>query len=854
MIEKKLRFCLGFALLIGGVTLFFINFVSAIDCWQYSGGGYGGNSTSCTSHGCLWSTPTTDPWCGSADGCCMDNGCWRYSGQNSTNCTANSNGLNCTWDPYMKMYYPNGTLQSSGGCVNNYNVGGGNMSWGGMSEGCWKNDGNYGLCTNLENIAKCAWKANGANQNPSCWIKTLSDATMKNSLAIFTDIGCCQQKGCMDYDGNETECGGNAAFKGLCEFVNTTFDPYCSDAVGCCRPKWCGQIYDSTNCSKMKTGLYMSCKWNSGSSVCEPESGGGFTAYNDTDSCMSKGGWWNSTGGCEMPSGGSAGGGGFMFGESAHCWFADNQPDVCKNITGCIYCNATDVHFNVSKTSGTLNESSGCYGGVIGLCKGHESAGFLTSSRIDIMTNTLNCTHILIRGACEYGPLPNCVWDNYTLCNKLAQQFMMPCKWGNVSANLTASDNCTFNGNAVFGAGTGASKDYNIITSEMSCVAAGGTWKKEYYVDSDGSLKQDAWCEKGAMFSFGTGQAFANKGNCDSDCWACEFNSSGSNYGKSSNAVNALALAQKACIDSRKGVCVWKNDTTAPNQLGWCDYPKEFEFGGAKDCSTDCKACEFFANPRSACSSSSIGCNWVNDTTLIKGGYCASSSKKSCLTECFSCYSQTECANSTYHPTMNCSWDSSFNLCKPLGFTGEICFNALDDDGDSKTDCADSDCTYDQFCGGGSIGGGVTTDCKKRPTQNDCKNTKTTSGINCTWITPIWGGSSYCDYPGTDCWMFDNNISACRKDTRGCIYRNISGGYPNGTSIQVPVKAFPGFCEINKTKSDACYNATTSRNSSTCSSSPECTWITDSYSSIGGRCEFRPFAMCGNNTDATSCN
>lgn len=867
MIGKNLRFCLGFVLLLIGV-IFFVSFVSAIDCWQYSGGGYGGNSTYCTSQGCMWNTPATDPWCSVPEGCCEPNECYQFSGQSSTNCTANSKGLNCTWDSYMKLYYPNGTLQSSGGCVNNYAAGGGggNMSWGGMSEGCWQNDGNYGQCTSMENIAKCAWKQNGANQNPWCWIKTLSDAQMENSLATSTDIGCCQQKGCMDYDGNETECWRNTGFKGLCEFVNTSFDSYCPNAIGCCRPKWCNQIYDSTNCTKMKTDLFIACKWNAG--VCEGDSAGGFGAYNDTDSCMSKGGWWNSTGGCEMPTGGAAGGGGFMFGETAHCWFADNQPDVCKNITGCIYCNASDVHFNISRTSGTLNESSACYLTPVGLCQGHESAAFLRGIATDIMTNSLNCTHIQIRGACEYGPLPSCVWqnssakigqycapgvamtqktappvpfcehpdskNNYTLCMKLAQQFMMPCKWGNVSANLTANDNCTFNGNAVFGAGTGVGKEFEVITNEMSCVAAGGTWKNEFYQDIDGSLKQDAWCEKGALFNTGTGQAAANKGNCNTDCWACEFNSTGGNYGGST------AAAQNACTGSSLGYCRWTNNTNAPNKLGWCDYPKEMSYG-AGDCQQNCKDCELMESPYSACIGSVTGCKWVNNTgsstnaTKVASGICVDNTKKVCGNDCYSCYDFASCNASS----IQCQWDNALMLCKPATSENmEVCFDGTDNDGDGMIDCADPDCSFDTACGGSEF-----ANCGKYTTNATCANAIAFGNLNCKWINMSWEPAGHCGMPGEDCWSYSSNLTLCGRKA-GCTNKTTG--------------SFNSYCESNMTKQVAlsCWQY---QNASSCNgalnlatpNSRNCTWRASEWG--GGFCDNWIFAQCNNISASTTC-
>ena len=99
------------------LIMFTISFVSADfnTCWQYSGSG---NATCVESggSGCHWETSVTDPWCMNSIGCCMDVGCWDYDGTNSTICEANNGGMNCTWDPYMTMYWPeNNSVMSIGG-------------------------------------------------------------------------------------------------------------------------------------------------------------------------------------------------------------------------------------------------------------------------------------------------------------------------------------------------------------------------------------------------------------------------------------------------------------------------------------------------------------------------------------------------------------------------------------------------------------------------------------------------------------------------------------------------------------------------------------------------------------------
>lgn len=825
------------------------------DCWQYRGEN-GGTNASCVAAGCVWMAAGQDMCMQGSSGCCMPNGCWQYDGNQAicTNSTIHPS-LNCSWDPFMKMYSPvNGSLLKTGGCMDNWGAGGG--GGGVVSDGCWNFDADKSGC--FAN-SKCVWKPNNANQNPQCWIKTFGDAKNKKSTATSDDIGCCEQKGCWSYDGNSTEC--NAAFNGLCTYDSNG---------GWCYQKWCGEITTQANCTFAATTLFMPCEWSGG--VCQERSGGGMNLYNTSDSCLTTGGWWNASGSCVMPSmagGGIGGGGGFMFAEAPKCWFADNQPSVCRNITGCVYC--SDATTQIS------NASSACYGASVGFCKGHEAlysnwnGSFINIT--DISTDSLGCTHIQVKSACLYGPLPFCAWknssassgafcnistssvsksappvkfcedplakNNATLCAELASNYMMPCKWDN---STLPTKNCTFNMNAVFGGGGGGGNfDYNLIGSESSCVAGGGTWKAEYYEDG-GSIKSDSWCEKGALFSATSGTAFANKGSCNDDCWACEFQANGTTWVDEANAT-------AACRGSAKGICKWKSDSNAPNRQGYCDYPKELMYGGAKDCNLDCKACEFKgisqAEATAACSGSPIGCSWVNDTSAPNGknGYCMAASKKSCSTDCFSCYEQSTCSNATLgqHPSFNCSWDSSMKLCKPSGHSGEICFNGIDDDNNNLIDCGDPTCTYDQFCGGGSIGSG-SSDCKRSSSAAACRNIVSPGGKNCTWVTPAWGGMSYCDYPGSSCWMFETNGSACTTGI-GCGWRNATSTPP-----------YTGRCDINKSATTACFSPTSNFNATNCETNSQCRWVNDSMNFNGGRCEFKLFSSCHAAMNNASCS
>ncbi|PIZ51916.1 hypothetical protein COY27_01975 [Candidatus Woesearchaeota archaeon CG_4_10_14_0_2_um_filter_33_13] len=833
------------------------------NCWAYSNTD---NATCVTSGGenCIWRTTAEDPFCDSQynpNGCCMDKGCWLYAGTDSSTCLANDGTMNCTWDPYMAMWYPNGTQGDMGGCVMDWMSSDGD--WGGVAEGCWQYEGDKASC-NAQG-ATCRWTANDQNQEPWCIIKTLTDAQKKNPAATTTDIGCCEQTGCWMHDNNESNC--LAAFQGNCFYTNNSY------GGGWCNTKSCNEITTEANCTYAKQNLMMPCNWNV--DHCEDFGGngmGGFAFYNDSDSCLNKGGWYNSTGSCVMPDGGISGGsGGFMFAGEAHCWFADNNPSVCGNLTGCAYCVAGDGATGIDNSS---NDNI-CKDKEIGLCEGH-ALGDPTYSNANNSAN-LACTDIQIKSACNYGPLPNCKWtnssttigafceagaksekksappaqycedpmakNNYTICMQLVEEFMMPCKWQNTTIPYT---NCTFNGNAVFG-GSGGEMDFGLINSEFSCTSAGGTWTTENYIDGD-ILKQDSWCEMIGMFNIDQGQGTNNKANCDTSCWACEFQNNGSAWG-------GVAAAQSACQGSALGNCQWTTDSSAFNGFGFCDYPKEMENGGAKDCNFQCEGCNFMNNPQAACLGSmandGIGCKWENNTNdLIKGGFCVDKSKKTCNSDCFSCYDTTSCDASS----LDCIWDPTFNLCKANGFTGEVCFNGVDDDSDTLMDCADPDCGFDNFCGGSSFGG----DCFAQTTPGNCNTTVAFGDLNCTWINDTWNPTGWCDMPGANCWRFNNDLSTCGA-TPGCT--NDSSSMGNNAwceineSIMQASNCWSGSTEVACGELSGCqwtnntwpgapagsgfcdntiFASCKSLTSDTCSLNSNCSWREDTYSANGG--------------------
>ncbi len=863
---------------------FVINSVSAewVDCWQY--GPMDANDPNvCSSNGCIVTSLTgsvdssygytgevvQDLWCGTdMSYCCLPKECWLWDETNQTLCEENDGTLNCTWNGFPStMYLPNGSEYTMNGTCNMDWDSMGEDIWGGVSDGCWQYDGDKQQC--ISNYQKCEWKPNDANQNPWCWIKNLQDAQAQNPLADSDDIGCCDMKGCWSYDGNETRCLTDPSFAGLCTFVNKTDDPWCPDPVGCCYTKSCSEVgSNQTLCNLLKKQMMMPCEFNAtGDGTCGDfgGSGGGFAFFNDTDSCMQQGGWYDINGNCMMPNMTDVGGA-FMFGGEAHCWFADNQPFVCGNITGCVYCVAGSGPNGVENcTDGDGNGYSDniCCGKQVGFCEGHNFwDNEMNYSNSDDSTN-LNCTHIKIKSACKYGPLPNCIWsnstaligeycnpgtsteakdappvpfcehpdakNNETMCNNLAINYMMPCKWyeNYTNVNGVMVVNCSFNPNAVFGSESNAEKDFLVINSEYSCIAAGGTWQTSYYIENN-ILKQDSWCEKGALFDPLAGQAAGNKGNCDMDCWACEFRYNGSRW---DNATQA----ESACVGSALGYCRWTNDTNAPNQQGWCDYPQEMTYG-AGDCNINCKDCDLKLDAYDACINSQAECKWVNNTNsngeFLSTGYCVSKDKKTCLDDCFSCYSENDC----FASTLDCLWDTTAKLCKPNSFSGEICFDAVDNDNDGFTDCADPDCSFDNACGGNNF-----ADCMSITNATVCNATVAFGNLNCTWYNFTWEPEGHCGMPGEDCWQYDGDPATCGA-TPGCTNESSFGGSS-------------GFCDINTTQMDNAQCWQYGDNETYCSAQANCGWVNDSWctehpedswcaTGPGGWCDYKLFADC----------
>ena len=576
---------------------------------------------------------------------------------------------------------------------------------------------------------------------------------------------------------------------------------------------WCESVNcfaaDRTNqtyCQDLNTtfNLTFGCQWrnSSGQELCDPNTGSSFFGSGCSDFNNNANGCfgtffcaWNSTGNtCAEPGSGFGAGGPSMTNPS--CGVITVQ-DLCINISGCSW-------------DGTA--CSGNPGGILCSNLNKTICSDFTMLSTCCSWNGSNCKTSFDQ-AC-YNSVPSLpigavscndfnVFKNQSKCELIAASpWYMPCKWDNVSAA------CQFNS-----AGFGGSSGFDEMGSESGCEAQGGNWKTEQYIGAGGVTKTDTWCE----FNFGNG------GNCDSSCWGCELEISSS---------NTTAQAQTRCEGSSLGYCEFKADSNAVNTKGWCVPKQDFISGGGKSCSSDCGGCDFLTNPESKCLNSTKSCVWLNDSGASNGvGYCFGENEKRCSNDCFSCFTSTDCVNNGKGGNGACSWDGFVNYCKPVGFTGEVCFDAVDNDNDAKTDCADADCASDKFCGGDSLNDKF-GDCPVYASNSTC----TTAG--CVWLKDdfeeSFGGatSGRCDFPGSQCFDYDEAAIAC-NNVAGCSYFAVPGGT----------------CEENSTLFDSCFDA---RNQSACVGIGGCGWNSGGgFGGSGGSgwCEPVIFAQCfGNQT------
>ncbi|MCK4428894.1 MAG: hypothetical protein KAU95_00855, partial [Candidatus Aenigmarchaeota archaeon] len=712
-----------------------------------------------------------------------------------------------------------------------------------MDKGCWSYHENA-ACTNetLHPTFNCTWRSDGGGggwcEQEACWNYWNESACEANNGSGCTwhsdswnpEGGWCEEPGCWSYHDNVscseatdpkgTPCEWKAdqgGFGGWCEMggcwsksnnqTACASDETCSwrQESHCERARcWMWDLMNNGNESICVNNTYnLTCEWNDG--WCMQSNAGCKEHTNKMDCFDTMFCWWDEgTGICNSP-GDMFGGGDWMIemeGEKTNpgCWIFDYASDYCDK----------DNYVDVCKWNNATSKCTGLSAGVEIKC------GNIKDSTLCESISMLSTCCTWRNSACEAAPESMTCYtnmeeppegakfcedyvaytDNKTCVQIAGSPWFMPCKWD--------GSHCVFRSEDKFG---GEMKGCDAVTSKKDCEFAGCDWKTDFYCENTTAVPF-GWCEK----KTGIGAK-----SCNAVCWACEYQNDGSDWNNESGA-------RTACEGSALGYCEFTAKSTAPNGWGYCEMSEIIQHIG--DCDSNCMACESKPDPESACVASNAKCKWVGDNTgaTTVGGWCYSKDEKSCSEDCFRCYDQLSCANYGGGSKGTCVWET--DICKPKNFDKEICFNGQDDDNDGKVDCADSNCFSDPFCGAG-----VMSDCWNYDSQEDCLSEGNESG--CIWIVDPWEDEAWCGLKGENCFLWDGDLSGCDNQPM-CDWFTSPGG---------------GFCEVNNTKTQECFLATTQ---GACSVKPDCSWVYDSTSSSGGVCEPKVF-LCNDKTTQSDC-
>ncbi|NQU98532.1 PGF-pre-PGF domain-containing protein [Candidatus Woesearchaeota archaeon] len=770
------------------------------DCWNYDGNQTGcDNAEQTLGWACQWSD---DPWYmgpfGAGDlGWCNPasfgggggssggggfgggtSGCWDY--WDETGCDdAASGGLLCTWNmPSVTEWC------EERGCWNYWDSG--SCDAANTSEGCqWNSDYNYCYreeCWDLTNITGCdfsaldciwynnTWDSGGWCEENACW-----NNDWTNVSVCEAQPGCqwndpwCEHDGCWNYELNQTNCETESGLN--CQWMNSS--------NGWCEETRCWS-YDGnqTGCLNANENTSLSCTWDS--NFCYED----YQECNEYDNmfeCFGTG-WcfWDESGNgtCSEPNFGPI----EFF--NPGCWAFDQAgASKCNNITTCTwdaggFCADAGADANNGVQCEDINNSAFCNGiPMLSTCCSWNGTG------CEAAPQTTACWDSM-----QEPPIGGAFCEDYaatsseTICNQIAgDPWYMPCVWDNASQKCGFAFDDFFGG-AVSGGGGGFGF---IDLNEGTCANTGGVWKSEQWTDSSGNLQWDEWCEMG--FGFGTEI-------CANSCWACEQQDNGSVW---ANAADA----QGACEESTAG-CNFFADSYAYNTFGWCDM----NWAHQGNCDQNCWDCW----DSNQCSGNA-DCKWFTDPWNNNMGWCDSKNVMSCDDDCFMCWDQNNCGDSD----ADCTWNTNYWFCEPTG-TGtsgesyEVCFDGMDNDADTFIDCEDPECMFDNFCGGSAV---FDSNCLSIPTETACGDG------GCVWITDNWN-NSWCDMNGSQCWLYDDNETACNNETlgAGCSYQTMQG-FGNSDD----------FCEINWSYMDSsqCWNY--GENESTCIGQSGCVWIEDPW-------------------------
>lgn len=827
-----------------------------VDCWSLT-------NAECNDYsGCSW-------------GECMDQGCWNYNTQDACIAANGSRGDTCLWNSGSSYCY---------------------------EPSCWDYGGssfNESYCEDSASRGvNCTWIDDAYHQDecvePSCWIYDYTNSSACTNTSLNGNISCswdgqyCMMGGCWNYMNQ-----GDCATADGCSWDNSDSDGWCEEVMCWGFDSWGGG--NETYCTN-SSAHGLDCVWfnntvsntSAGEGWCDPNIGdmecANFTSDRecmDTYWC-----WWEWSDWMNTSAGGScsnpdwAGEGltadDAIFSEwNPGCYIFDMNSTDCDKVVGCNY-SSNDCGF-VNETNNSIANVTVEYMEENGI-----NCSMINDSQICNSLPALSTCCQWTNGTCS-SKLGKSCWENAdmeqeglgvkscgdvsaqtstagegeNLCQQIAgYPLYMPCLWSN------ATKTCDFKSTDVFGNRT---QSFALIENKKNCEAANGKWIQEFYCEGNRSIPAGRCEQKGS-----------DETNCNKACFACEYDFTGA-------AHNSSLVAKEYCYDSDLGYCGFTVDSSAPNSFGLCRAKEEFVEGIATDCKSDCGSCTYFGNPSAAAYSdarpdldppilttfdicntpecyceyakefSNVACKWVEDASSTSiGGYCVDSSEKTCGDSCDRCYTQDNCADngrSALNGTGSCEWVESngdYICSKRVGSDGiaEVCWDGVDNDGDTLIDCGDSNCYADSFCGF------VSGDCFGWTTQASCNLAQLDSGLNCSWVSDAWG--SWCDFPGMDCWQSDGNSTACGLNNATCEWTG--GNSENG-----------GWCEQNWSMGSDCYNFVSE---TSCGTGTNCTWTNDSWcdgegndndwcTDQGGWCDPAAFAPknCwqADNTNSTYC-
>ncbi|MFH0832401.1 MAG: PGF-pre-PGF domain-containing protein [Candidatus Aenigmatarchaeota archaeon] len=805
-------------------------------CWEYT------NQSSCNltsaDLSCSWATATSSGWC-------EEVGCWNFF-NNQTQCQGS--GLNCEWKEYGWCNVNCWNYTNSTGCGNNSrcrwvtNVG---SSWCDM-KGCW-NYWNQSGCVNNTDRMNCTWnEIYNYCSEVGCWAYPNTTAC-RDAGCIWdsTGLGWCTNEGCWVYHDSDSCTAKNCSW---------STNSYCEE-----RRCW---MFNQSTCGNA-TALYnLSCSWQNG--YCGESMTGCSQYSNNETGCKNSGYcWWNVNGTCEEPSNTWIN----QFEQdkmNPGCWIFDNQKTKCQNVTGC----------------GWSANSSQCVGLESGIQCGNISSSTLCSkipvlaSCCKWQNNTCQADTVSAKCFENMQPSPEGAtycedynsYTDQTLCNQIAADpWYMPCKWDSMGTVDTSDDRCTFRSDEKFGTG---GKDLGKIMSKKDCEFAGGIWKQEYYCENNKTVPY-GWCEV---------KSGASGKSCDASCWACEYRPNGTMWNNATEAIGACKGSKlgycnwttnntapngfgyckmpddikfgkgdcnsdcKACekkaspkttCESSSANCKWVEDSAGTTTAGgWC-YPQS-----EKSCSEDCFRCYDEVSCVNYGKGTKGSCVWDENIKLCKpknfdkeicfdGTDDDGDGKTDCedvdcysdpfcgagmVSDCWKYTTQTICAN---HSSENCLWIIDSWAGKTwCGTKGENCFMW---DG-NPSGCANQSglCQWYNDPKGGycEINNTKIETCFKLTAEGSCK-----ANSDCKWTFNPSTGTGTCEYKLVKCSSYGKSL--CQNTTAYCSW------------IPDQLNASKGEC------TDKC-DSSAYQIFSTCNSTTDCVWVSgfcDPASSLGMKSE-----------------